>query len=336
MADLGIDAYRFSIAWPRIQPAGSGPANAAGLDFYDRLTDALLARGITPMPTLYHWDLPQPLEDAGGWMARDTAYRFADYAAPGGRAARRPHPAVDHAERAVRRDGVRLRARHPRARQGADARRAARPRITSCSGTAWRPRRCGRPGPARWRSPTTTPPPGRASDSAADLAATAAYDALHNRMFTDPVLLGRYPDLSAFGVGADGPGLRPGRRPGGHLRADRRARRQLLQPDAAVRAARLAAAVPAGADPRLPGHRVRLAGHPGRADRAADHADGPVRRPAAADLHHRERLLGRRRAGRRRHASTTSPASPTWTATSARSPTRSPPASTCAATSSGR
>src|SRR6516162_2866590 len=81
LAGLGVTAYRFSIAWPRVQPGGRGPANRAGLDFYDRLTDALLAAGITPVPTLYHWDLPQPLEDAGGWLARDTALRFADYAA---------------------------------------------------------------------------------------------------------------------------------------------------------------------------------------------------------------------------------------------------------------
>src|ERR1700683_2882446 len=80
MADLGVDAYRFSIAWPRIQPSGSGEPNLAGLDFYDRLTDGLLAAGIRPVPTLYHWDPPQPLEDAGGWIARDTAQRFADYA----------------------------------------------------------------------------------------------------------------------------------------------------------------------------------------------------------------------------------------------------------------
>ena len=80
MAELGVGGYRFSLAWPRIQPDGSGPANEAGLDFYDRLTDALLARGITPVPTLFHWDLPQPLEDAGGWLARDTAARFAEYA----------------------------------------------------------------------------------------------------------------------------------------------------------------------------------------------------------------------------------------------------------------
>ncbi|MGF1645569.1 MAG: GH1 family beta-glucosidase [Kineosporiaceae bacterium] len=80
MADLGLRAYRFSIAWPRVQPAGSGPVNRAGLDFYSRLVDALLERDITPVATLYHWDLPQPLEDAGGWPVRDTAERFAEYA----------------------------------------------------------------------------------------------------------------------------------------------------------------------------------------------------------------------------------------------------------------
>nr|WP_241992722.1 GH1 family beta-glucosidase [Cryobacterium lactosi] len=81
MASLGLEAYRFSVAWPRIQPLGSGEPNQAGLDFYSRLVDGLLARGIRPMVTLYHWDLPQALEDAGGWTSRETAYRFAEYAA---------------------------------------------------------------------------------------------------------------------------------------------------------------------------------------------------------------------------------------------------------------
>ncbi|MDQ2673286.1 MAG: GH1 family beta-glucosidase [Chloroflexota bacterium] len=81
MADLGLRAYRFSVAWPRIQPTGSGPANQAGLDFYDRLVDGLLARGIQPWVTLYHWDLPQALEDAGGWTAPGVVDRFAEYAA---------------------------------------------------------------------------------------------------------------------------------------------------------------------------------------------------------------------------------------------------------------
>ena len=80
IASLGVDTYRFSVSWPRAQPGGRGPANAAGLAFYDRLVDELLAHGIDPWLTLYHWDLPQELEDAGGWPHRDTAYRFAEYA----------------------------------------------------------------------------------------------------------------------------------------------------------------------------------------------------------------------------------------------------------------
>ena len=75
---LGLGAYRFSIAWPRIMPTGTGAINPAGLDFYDALIDGLLEAGIRPLPTLYHWDLPQVLQDAGGWAARDTATAFAE------------------------------------------------------------------------------------------------------------------------------------------------------------------------------------------------------------------------------------------------------------------
>lgn len=80
MRSLGLDAYRFSVAWPRILPEGRGRVNAAGLDFYDRLVDGLLNAGVTPWVTLYHWDLPQVLEDAGGWTNRATAEAFAEYA----------------------------------------------------------------------------------------------------------------------------------------------------------------------------------------------------------------------------------------------------------------
>ncbi|MGW0460269.1 GH1 family beta-glucosidase [Streptomyces tendae] len=80
MKDLGLGGYRFSVSWTRVQPTGRGPAVQRGLDFYRRLVDELLAAGIKPAVTLYHWDLPQELEDAGGWPERDTAYRFAEYA----------------------------------------------------------------------------------------------------------------------------------------------------------------------------------------------------------------------------------------------------------------
>ncbi|MCC7451103.1 MAG: beta-glucosidase [Anaerolineae bacterium] len=80
MECLGINAYRFSIAWPRILPSGIGQVNQRGLDFYDRIVDALLAKGIEPFATLYHWDMPQPLEDAGGWPVRSTVDAFVNYA----------------------------------------------------------------------------------------------------------------------------------------------------------------------------------------------------------------------------------------------------------------
>jgi beta-glucosidase len=79
MKEIGLNAYRFSISWPRVYPQGRGKVNAAGLDFYDRLVDGLLAAGITPFVTLYHWDLPQALEDEGGWAVRSTAEAFVDY-----------------------------------------------------------------------------------------------------------------------------------------------------------------------------------------------------------------------------------------------------------------
>jgi beta-glucosidase len=80
MQDMGVKNYRYSIAWPRIFPDGTGQPNAKGFDFYSRLLDALLEAGIEPFPTLYHWDLPQALQDKGGWQSRDTAMAFAEYA----------------------------------------------------------------------------------------------------------------------------------------------------------------------------------------------------------------------------------------------------------------
>ncbi|MGO8955992.1 MAG: GH1 family beta-glucosidase [Streptosporangiaceae bacterium] len=205
MAELGVGAYRFSVAWPRLQPDGSGPVNPAGLDFYDRLTDALLARGITPMPTLYHWDLPQPLEDAGGWMTRDTAYRFADYAALAADrlADRIPLWITLNEPFVVTAFGYALGIHAPGKALMLDALATAHHQLLGhgLAATALRAAGVGQVAITNNYSPAWP-----ASDSAADLAATAAYDVLHNRLFTDPVLLGRYPDLSAFGVGAAGLG----------------------------------------------------------------------------------------------------------------------------------
>ena len=93
MVDLGLDAYRFSLSWPRIVPDGRGEENPAGLDFYDRLVDQLLDAGITPFPTLYHWDLPQALENAGGWPERSTVDAFTEYVAS---VVRRLGDRIDH------------------------------------------------------------------------------------------------------------------------------------------------------------------------------------------------------------------------------------------------
>jgi beta-glucosidase len=203
MAELGIGTYRFSIAWPRIQPRGSGAINTAGLDFYDRLTDGLLARGITPLPTLYHWDLPQPLEDAGGWMTRDTAYRFAEYA---GKTAERladriPAWITLNEPFVVTAFGYALGIHAPGKALLLDALPTAHHQLLGHGLATAALRAAG----ARQVAITNNYSPAwPASESAADVAATAAYDALHNRMFTDPVLLGRYPDLTAFGIGAAG------------------------------------------------------------------------------------------------------------------------------------
>ena len=80
MRELQLQAYRFSLSWSRVLPEGTGRVNTAGLDFYDRLVDGLLKAGITPLPTLFHWDLPYALDERGGWAERDCAEWFADYA----------------------------------------------------------------------------------------------------------------------------------------------------------------------------------------------------------------------------------------------------------------
>jgi beta-glucosidase len=204
MAELGVDAYRFSIAWPRIQPTGSGPACEAGLDFYDRLTDALLAVGITPIPTLYHWDLPQPLEDAGGWLSRDTAARLADYAGlTAARLADRiPLWITLNEPFIVTALGYGTGVHAPGKARGIGALPAAHHQLLG-HGLATAALRAA--GVAQVAITNHCTPVWPASDSTADVAASVAYNALHNGVYNDTLLLGRYPDLSAFGVGPNGP-----------------------------------------------------------------------------------------------------------------------------------
>ena len=203
LAGLGVTAYRFSIAWPRVQPAGSGLANGAGLDYYDRLTDALLAAGITPVPTLYHWDLPQPLEDAGGWLARPTAQRFADYAglAAARLADRIPLWVTLNEPFVVTAFGYALGVHAPGLELMLGALPTAHHQLLG-HGLATAALRAA--GVRQVMLANNYSPAWAASDSAADQAATAAYATLHDWMFTDPVLTGRYPDLSAFGLASDG------------------------------------------------------------------------------------------------------------------------------------
>ncbi|MFB4317676.1 glycoside hydrolase family 1 protein [Actinomadura sp. 21ATH] len=199
MADLGAGAYRFSVAWPRIQPEGRGPADPRGLDFYERLVDALAERGIAPVLTLYHWDLPQALEDGGGWLDRDTAHRFAEYAGlVAGRLGDRVKVWITLNEPFVHMtEGYGIGVHAPGRALLLDALPAAHHLLLGhgLAVAALRERTGGQIALTNNHSPVWP-----ASGSAADRAAAAAFDALQNRLFADPVLLGRYPDLSAYGV----------------------------------------------------------------------------------------------------------------------------------------
>jgi beta-glucosidase len=194
LSDLGVSHYRFSLAWPRLQPDGKGPLNSAGLDFYRRLVDQLLEQGIQPWVTLYHWDLPQALEDAGGWPERDTALRFADYAA-------RVH------EQLADRIGVwttlnepwcsafvgYAEGRHAPGRTEPEAALRAAHHLLLGHGLAVTALR------AQHRGSTlgitlNLYPVDAAGDAEQDVDAARRVDALANRAFLDPLFRGRYPE----------------------------------------------------------------------------------------------------------------------------------------------
>ena len=206
MADLGIDTYRFSVAWPRIQPGGRGPVNPAGFAFYDRLLDELLGRGIEPWLTLYHWDLPQDLEDAGGWPERDTAYRFADYATlVFDRFADRIRSWTTLNEPWCSAMLGYAYGRHaPGRRNLADAIRAVHHLLLGHGLAVERLRSAAR-GPVDLGITLNMSSHSPATDSAADHAATRWADALDTRVYLDPLRNGCYPadlvaDLAARGI----------------------------------------------------------------------------------------------------------------------------------------
>ncbi|MFG2497055.1 GH1 family beta-glucosidase [Streptomyces sp. NPDC048441] len=191
--ELGVDAYRFSVSWPRVLPTGAGEMSAAGLDFYDRLVDELCAAGVRPVPTLFHWDTPLALADAGGWLRRDTAERFAEYAAVvadriGDRAKKwitlnepAEHTLLGHA----------LGQHAPGEQLMFDALPVAHHQLLA-HGLAVRALRAAGVtdiGIANSHGPTWP-----ASSSAADTEAADFYDVLLNRLFADPLLLGQYPE----------------------------------------------------------------------------------------------------------------------------------------------
>ncbi|WBB80261.1 GH1 family beta-glucosidase [Micromonospora sp. WMMD882] len=193
MRDIGLRSYRFSIAWPRVQPDGAGTPNQRGLDFYRRLVDGLHERGIAPMATLFHWDLPQALQDLGGWENRDTAHRFADYARAVFDALGEQVPVwlTINEPKTVVQNGYII-GHHAPGRQDPDAAYLVAHHLHLAHGLAVRQLRdtgsASRIGPALNLHPCYP-----ADDSPASTAAAHLFDGYENRLYLDPVFTGRYP-----------------------------------------------------------------------------------------------------------------------------------------------
>ncbi|MBS0388062.1 MAG: beta-glucosidase [Proteobacteria bacterium] len=192
MRDLGLNAYRFSIAWGRVLPAGRGEVNAAGLDFYERLVDELLRAGIEPLVTLYHWDLPAALDEQGGWLNPDIAHWFADYAAT---VCRRLDGRVKkwvtiNEPWVISDGGYLIGALAPGHRSRVEAPIVTHNLLRAHGAAVQAYRAEGR---HEIGLVVNLEPKYPASTGAADLAATARADAYMNRQYLDPALLGEYP-----------------------------------------------------------------------------------------------------------------------------------------------
>ena len=208
MKELGLSAYRFSIAWARVLPQGTGAVNAAGLGFYDRLVDALLERGIAPCATLYHWDLPAALDERGGWLHRDVAHWFAEYASVMAKALgdRVALWATLNEPWVVAVAGYLTGVHAPGHQSLAEAAVAAH-NLLRAHGAGLQALRAE--GARQAGLVVNLEPKVPATESPADLAATGRADAWMNRQFLDPVFLGRYPEELEHIYGADRPGFPP-------------------------------------------------------------------------------------------------------------------------------
>ncbi|WP_394939500.1 GH1 family beta-glucosidase [Psychromicrobium sp. YIM B11713] len=196
MKRLGVDAYRFSISWPRVIPDGGHRVNAAGLAFYDRLVDQLLEAGISPTATLYHWDTPLPLEQAGGWLNRNTAERLAEYASVLGSAlGDRVDQWITLNEPAtVTLLGYGLGVHAPGKALLFDGLPSAHHQLLAHGLAAQALRAAGVKGGIGVTNVHMPVVP--ASDSAEDALFAQLFDLLQNRIYADPVLLGHYPEVS--------------------------------------------------------------------------------------------------------------------------------------------
>jgi beta-glucosidase len=195
MRSMGLKAYRFSISWPRILPKGRGEINAAGLDWYEQLVDALLEAGIEPWVTLYHWDLPQALQDRGGWPERDVAYWFADYAdLVSQRLGDRVKHWITHNEPWVAAFlGHQFGIHAPGKRDLGLALRASHHLLVS-HGLALEPLRANAGKDASLGIALNLYPIHPASDKGIDEEAARGRDGYINRWFLDPLLRGAYPE----------------------------------------------------------------------------------------------------------------------------------------------
>jgi len=210
MRQMNLTSYRFSLSWPRIQPRGHGAVNAEGIDYYARLVDALLGAGIRPLATLYHWDLPQELEDAGGWPHRDTAGRFADYAEIACKAlGDRVSTWSIFNEPSIFTSLGYLVGLHAPGRRDPDAFLRATHTVNLAQAEGFRAMRAVNSqlilGTAFHLSPCEP-----ASDAEEDRAAADRWHALMNDWFLGPALAGRYPEAFPTGVPWDRMGARDG------------------------------------------------------------------------------------------------------------------------------